>query len=332
MGLGDSRQEVLVPSAVNTRSTLPAQGPVAGRAVHFASQDEVYMRTNSSAWSSDAGRSIWNSAQSGSIPPLPTVPDERLRPMEVRSSRSMSLPIDPVSHREAPETTIGSEVARAPADMASTLRLRSLWQVGSMLEVFSTSLGCWHVALVTQVTQGQLLTVRFADAKGELLSKMLARSDMQLAALGSNLNDLPPGFKTVPSQSRPGQVAFLDAAKGIKYQNFELAWRAYIERLIDPAVDPRKYADPGPGSTAPETPAASVFPSVLSSALASITAQPSQSFAAGQQSQFLTAAPPSQTLDGPFRSARTTSVLHSVRGAEPNEVASGRRTRHDVCA
>lgn len=206
---------------------------------------------------------------------LPALPEEeRQRPPTAAALGTVEMPSGPsvwslmgapaVSH----QTNGVTEAPRTPAEMASTLRQRSLWQVGSVVEVFSASLGRWCVALVTQVSQNQFLSVSFPDAKGELLSKMLARSDMQLACFGSNISELPPGFKAVPSQSRKGEFSYLDVAKGIKYQTLELAWRAHIERLIDPKVDPKSYADPGPLPTTSQANASPVpqrYPSLDSS-------------------------------------------------------------------
>jgi len=236
-----------------------------GKAVHFASQPEVYMRTGSSAWESSNSMSstaLWcgGGSQAGrpggttrSLPSqLPALSEERQRPPTTAALGTVEMPSAPpvCSLMGVPsmghQTNGMTEVARTPAEMHNTLRLRSAWQVGSVVEVFSASLGRWCVAMVTQVSQNQFLSVSFADAKGELLSKMLARSDLQLACFGSNIAELPPGFKAVPSQSRPGECSYLDVAKGIKYQTLELAWRAHIERLIDPKVDPKSYADPGP--------------------------------------------------------------------------------------
>lgn len=231
------------------------------------------MRTGSSAWESSAG----NNAMSSTAPSwfgggggsqagrpggttksllasqLPAVPEENSkRPPTAASLGTVEMPSGPPvcslmgASAVAHQTNGTTEVARPPSEMANTLRQRSLWQVGSVVEVFSASLGRWCVALVTQVSQNQFLSVSFPDTKGELLSKMLARSDLQLACFGSNISEQPPGFKAVPSQSRKGEFSHLDVAKGIKYQTLELAWRAHIERLIDPRVDPKSYADPGP--------------------------------------------------------------------------------------
>lgn len=60
-----------------------------------------------------------------------------------------------------------------------------------------------------------------------------------MAPLGNHVGrELPPGFQTRPSQSRPGQLVYLDATTGIKYASLQLAWRTHFERLLQstPAV------------------------------------------------------------------------------------------------
>jgi len=114
-------------------------------------------------------------------------------------------------------------------------------QVGSVVEVFSATTGRWYAAGVTQVQPGEageeVLTVQFwmnEDAK----QKSMYRNDQQLAPLGTHTgNELPPGFEIRPSQSRPGQLVYLDATTGTKYANAELAWHVHFERMQQrPAV------------------------------------------------------------------------------------------------
>jgi len=238
-----------------------------GRAVHFNSQPEVCMRTGTSAWESSnsvSSTAPWiggcggsQAGRPGGTPRslsthMPALPEENHRPPTGAALGTVEMPSVPplCSLMGAPavghQTRGITEATRTPADMEKTLRRRSLWQVGSVIEVFSSSLRRWCVALVTQVSQNQFLSVSFPDAKGELLSKLLARTDLQLASFRSNISELPPSFKAVPSQSRPGEFSCLDTAKGIKYQTLELAWRAHIEGLINPGVDPKSFADPGP--------------------------------------------------------------------------------------
>jgi len=128
--------------------------------------------------------------------------------------------------------------------LGNELRRRATWEPGSVVEVYCSSLGQWCVGLVANINKDGLLTVRFADKSGGLLAKNLVRSDMQLATFGSNTSELPPGVQAVPSQSRPGQMSYLDTAAALKFHSLELAWRHHLERLIDPTVDPRKYAGP----------------------------------------------------------------------------------------
>jgi len=155
-----------------------------------------------------------------------------------------------------PPSTVGSparpEAARPAGDMTTALKQRNSWEAGSIVEVYSMTLGCWHPGLIRQVTKDKMLHVCFGGGpNGALLEKTLARSDLQLAVFGSNTDMLPTGFKKVPSQSRPGQSSYFDTGSGIKFLSPDLAWRHHIERLIDPSVDPRTYAEPGPSGGSP---------------------------------------------------------------------------------
>lgn len=109
------------------------------------------------------------------------------------------------------------------------------WNEGSVVEVYSSSAGRWFPAEVGKVEpQGageDVLTVSFY-MDDEMKQKSIYRTDSQLAPLGTNtFSDLPPGFETRPSQSKPGQLVYLDATTGTKYASLELAWRLHFQRL-----------------------------------------------------------------------------------------------------
>jgi len=105
----------------------------------------------------------------------------------------------------------------------------------SVLEIFSASTGSWKVAHVicvaTAAAGPDVLTLQFYADDGAK-NKALYRNDHQLAPLGVNTAGvLPPGCQMVPSQSRPGQSAFLDTLTGSKYETAEQVWKIHFERL-----------------------------------------------------------------------------------------------------
>jgi len=109
------------------------------------------------------------------------------------------------------------------------------WSEGTVVEVYSSSAGRWFPAEVGKVEpQGageDVLTVAFY-MDDEMKQKSIYRTDSQLAPLGSNIfSELPPGFETRPSQSKPGQLVYLDATTGTKYASLQLAWRLHFQRL-----------------------------------------------------------------------------------------------------
>jgi len=112
------------------------------------------------------------------------------------------------------------------------------WVVNSVLEVLSASKNRWYVAYVLQVHPGeydsQMLTVRFWDEHNEAKQKNIARGDASLANCGKyTVGQLPPGFHSQASQSRPGSNAYLDTATGMKYSSPEIAWNVHFQRLRD---------------------------------------------------------------------------------------------------
>ncbi|CAE8611551.1 unnamed protein product [Polarella glacialis] len=109
------------------------------------------------------------------------------------------------------------------------------WADGTVIEVFSATTNRWYPALITKVqpqTDGrEVLTVLFY-VRDEAKQKSMYREDKHLTELGTHtFGELPPGFETRPSQSRPGQLVYLDATTGTKYASPQLAWRLHFERL-----------------------------------------------------------------------------------------------------
>jgi hypothetical protein len=123
----------------------------------------------------------------------------------------------------------------ASTGTVQTAEQRQAWAVGSVLEVFSATAQRWFVATVLQAqrTQGpDVLTVQFWRS-GEAQMKQIYRSDAYLEVLGAHTaGEMPPGFKTLPSQSRPGHIVYLDTASNQRYASVELAWKLHFERLL----------------------------------------------------------------------------------------------------
>ncbi|CAE7240469.1 RFESD, partial [Symbiodinium pilosum] len=115
-------------------------------------------------------------------------------------------------------------------------RLCDKWKEGSIVEVFSASAGQWYAAQVGQVEpqsdgSEDIVTVVFYIGD-QIKQKSIYRTDASLAPLGTHtFNELPPGFETRPSQSKPGQLVYFDLTAGIKYASLELAWHVHFERL-----------------------------------------------------------------------------------------------------
>lgn len=136
---------------------------------------------------------------------------------------------------------LGTAVPSSPSKGSSGVEL------GDMMEAFSGSASRWFVARVVAVAQGDdgdVVTVYFHTPNGPK-QKSLYFHDHQLAPLGTNLNDsLPPGFIFVPSQSRPGQLAYFDPAHNLKFGNQDLAWESYFDRLLGPAPNAQASLQP----------------------------------------------------------------------------------------
>mmetsp|Transcript_26035 Transcript_26035/g.60175 ORF Transcript_26035/g.60175 Transcript_26035/m.60175 type:complete len:294 (-) Transcript_26035:40-921(-) len=108
---------------------------------------------------------------------------------------------------------------------------RDDWLEGSIVEVFSSSAQQWFAAYIAHVLENDMLCVKFI-VDDAMKQKVLARDDPQLATLGENgqTGTLPAGFHTQESQSRPGQLVYVDSATGKKYATLALAWSLHFER------------------------------------------------------------------------------------------------------
>jgi len=115
-------------------------------------------------------------------------------------------------------------------------RLCDKWQEGSIVEIYSASMGQWYAGQVGSVEPQRdgnedIVTVVFYIGE-QIKQKSIYRTDQALAPLGSHtFGDLPPGFDTRPSQSKPGQLVYMDLTTGIKYASLDLAWQVHFERL-----------------------------------------------------------------------------------------------------
>lgn len=159
------------------------------------------------------------------VPPAPVSPPLEVVPAIVGSSSE-----------ELPRPLAG---APAPVPVGDA-RSRDAWNMGSVVEIYAASTGRWHIASVIWVARSKpdVLTMQFYTEEGAK-NKSLYRNDHQLAPLGTYCRgELPPGFATKPSQSRPGQTAYLDSNTGVRYESVELAWKTHFERVF-------KQAPPG---------------------------------------------------------------------------------------
>jgi len=109
------------------------------------------------------------------------------------------------------------------------------WTEGTVIEAFSASADRWFPAQISKIEMRtgdeDVLTVVFY-IDDDMKQKSVHRSDVALAPLSTHtFGDLPPGFETRPSQSKPGQLVYLDATTGTKYASLQLAWKLHFERL-----------------------------------------------------------------------------------------------------
>lgn len=129
----------------------------------------------------------------------------------------------------------GKALLTAAASASKEETLRNSWAPGSVLEVYSASLGCWLVALVTHAAAGAL-TIQFCSLEGAPLRKTVARSDQLLAPLGKHCSQaLPSGLRVLPASPSQGgkrRQIFVEVSTGKEYASLEDAWRSYYEQLI----------------------------------------------------------------------------------------------------
>lgn len=143
-------------------------------------------------------------------------------------ARTVNLP----QHSHA--STASATASRAAAQV-HPVEQRQAWGIGSIVEVFSVTTQRWYVASIVQAAKSNgpdLLTVQFCRDGGPQM-KQIFRTDAYLDVLGSHTaGEIPPGFQTLPSQSRPGQLVYLDTASNKKYSTVDLAWRLHFDRLL----------------------------------------------------------------------------------------------------
>lgn len=146
--------------------------------------------------------------------------------------------------RAPPLNTIPCGIGRGPGPWGRSAD--PWWRPGSVLEVFSVSLGTWSPALVTQVSpNGNLLTLRFVDETGAVLTKILPPSDPQLCPFGRHITWLPPYFEEVrwppghhvPEGARFDSGAWLgdscsyrDVLTGLQCTTVAECWGMFIDR------------------------------------------------------------------------------------------------------
>lgn len=160
---------------------------------------------------------------------LPSLESQQLSvsqysPIETQPAPSHVTFADPATLNSYHSVAASDTVKRAPPRPRARL---------DILEVFSATSQRWYVGQVAQVQPCQgadiLTVVFFIDA--EMKQKSMHSEDLNLADLGQHTSDLPPGCVQKPSQSRPGEVVYLDATTGNKYASVELVWKMHFERM-----------------------------------------------------------------------------------------------------
>lgn len=121
---------------------------------------------------------------------------------------------------------------QAPPLLREETTRREVWDLSSVLEVFSASAGLWFVATIIRVGPDiDVLTSQFYTADGPK-QKSLRREDPHFAELGVHTVEIPPSFRKAASASRPGAFAYIDAVSGAEYGRRELAWQVHFERIM----------------------------------------------------------------------------------------------------
>eukprot|EP00929_Paragymnodinium_shiwhaense_P013524 TRINITY_DN121377_c0_g1_i1.p1 TRINITY_DN121377_c0_g1~~TRINITY_DN121377_c0_g1_i1.p1 ORF type:complete len:493 (+),score=123.99 TRINITY_DN121377_c0_g1_i1:112-1479(+) len=126
---------------------------------------------------------------------------------------------------------------------------------GAVVEIYSNTEARWLVALVVAPAAGAdaaaAVNVRFLDSTSRIREKVFPPGHPQLAAFGAHFVEetkrrggdaLPPGFEAVASQSRPGQVSYLQASKQQKFAHLEMAWKVYLDEQLGKSQKPAAAA------------------------------------------------------------------------------------------
>jgi hypothetical protein len=112
-------------------------------------------------------------------------------------------------------------------DLATTLR--EIWHKGTVVEYCPPALRRWVPALIT-ASDCQTLDVEFM--LDDVCSKQTIPQTTPLIALfNTHKQEMPPGFSSRDSKSRPGEKAFVDSVTGSRYGSIMLAWKVYLERM-----------------------------------------------------------------------------------------------------
>jgi len=119
-----------------------------------------------------------------------------------------------------------------PTSDSSAEQVRKAWRVGSVIEYCSVSKDTWFPALVHALNLDKdVLQVQFFVQEC-IQHKAVPRNDWRLAPIGTHGHSTPLGFKVVQSQSRPGQLSYVDLSTGLKYGLLEIAWQVHLDRLL----------------------------------------------------------------------------------------------------
>merc|ERR1719265_348433 len=165
-----------------------------------------------------------------SMPPMPPRPDMLFGPGSRANTCTAGGQANMLHGASAPSAGphAAPDAAAAPTGLPRPgiapheAKQRAAWDVGSIVEIYSSSAGCWHVSHVTKVersTGPDVLTMQFY-VHDEVKNKALYRTDPQLAPFGSRTSgQLPTGFEVKPSQSRAGQFVCFDSRSGVKYES-----------------------------------------------------------------------------------------------------------------
>mmetsp|Transcript_53060 Transcript_53060/g.121075 ORF Transcript_53060/g.121075 Transcript_53060/m.121075 type:complete len:432 (-) Transcript_53060:656-1951(-) len=123
---------------------------------------------------------------------------------------------------------------RVSPDSGGTGVLPDQVEIGSVVEIFSKGLQAWFVGLVVQESADrEVIRIRFMVGD-EPKEKALKKGDSELChQVGTHVAMIPPGWQRVPSQSRPGQVAYFCPSTGLKYATMAQAWQVHLEAQLD---------------------------------------------------------------------------------------------------